>query len=57
MCLMHLQATASTKKAWELDKILALFHEEKGRHFNPIVVETFLQNLDEILRVKDKLPD
>lgn len=45
------------KKEWELDKILTFFHEEKGKHFDPIVVEAFIQNVDEILRVKNQLPD
>ena len=45
------------KKAWELDKILALFHEEKGKHFDPILVDAFIQNFNEIVSVRDKLAD
>ncbi len=45
------------KKAWELDKILNLFREEKGKHFDPNLVELFLDNLDEFLVIRDKYID
>lgn len=45
------------KKAWELDRILELFRQESGKHFDPRLVEILLKNLDEILRVRDMLPD
>lgn len=34
---------------------MTLFHEEKGKHFDPLVVEAFIQNIDKILRVKNRL--
>lgn len=45
------------KKAWELDKILELFKEEKGKHFDAKLVELFLQNIDEFLQIRDRYKD
>lgn len=45
------------KKAWELDKIIALFHEEKGKHFDPILVDLFLVNIDGFIKIRDQYSD
>ncbi len=45
------------KKAWELDRILELFKEEKGRHFDPDLVDLFFDNLDEFLKIRDEFRD
>ncbi len=45
------------KKAWDLDKILELFREEKGKHFDPELIDIFFDNLDEILEIRDSLKD
>ncbi len=45
------------KKAWELDKILELFKEENGKHFDPKLVLLFLNNLDKFLEIRDKHKD
>lgn len=45
------------KKAWELDRILNLFKEERGHHFDPKVVDTFMDKLPEILKVRDEYSD
>jgi len=45
------------KKAWELEKILALFKEESGKHFDPRVVELFLNNLEIFLEIRNKFKD
>ncbi|WP_418641128.1 response regulator [Sulfurimonas sp. ST-27] len=45
------------KKAWELEKILALFKEEKGKHFDPKLVDLFFDNLDKFLAIRDKFKD
>ena len=45
------------KKAWEDEKIFALFREERGRHFDPILVDIFFEHLDEFLSVRSKLKD
>lgn len=45
------------KKAWELDRILQLFQEERGEHFDPDVVDAFLKQLPAILRVREQYSD
>ncbi|MCD4668610.1 MAG: HD domain-containing protein [Sulfurimonas sp.] len=45
------------KKAWDLEKILNLFKEEKGKHFDPKLVELFLNNLDKFLLIRNKFQD
>jgi len=45
------------KKAWELDKILSLLKDERGKHFDPQIVDVFFENLDEILKVKEAYID
>ncbi|MBB1074191.1 DUF3369 domain-containing protein [Rhodoferax sp. 4810] len=37
------------KEPWPLERILELIKEEKGRHFDPRIVDLFFENLDEIL--------
>ncbi|GIQ68170.1 HD domain-containing phosphohydrolase [Xylanibacillus composti] len=45
------------KKAWELDRILNLFKEERGQHFDPQVVDVFMEQLPKILEVRDLYSD
>ena len=45
------------KKAWKLDKILKLFKEERGEHFDPILIDIFFENLDKFLEIRDKYQD
>lgn len=45
------------KKAWDLDRILNLFREESGRHFDPRLVERFFAILPDLLQVRDKYSD
>ena len=45
------------KKAWELERILDLFKEESGKHFDPQLVELFLNNLEKFLIIRDKFKD
>lgn len=41
------------KKAWELDRIIALFKEERAKHFDPTLIDLFLKNLDEFLEIQN----
>lgn len=45
------------KKAWPLEKILALFREERARQFDPELIDLFLDNLDEFLAIKAQFDD
>ncbi|WP_038086501.1 HD-GYP domain-containing protein [Tumebacillus flagellatus] len=45
------------KKAWELDRILELFREERGQHFDPDLVDIFFENLDKFVEIKETYQD
>jgi HD-GYP domain-containing protein (c-di-GMP phosphodiesterase class II) len=45
------------KKAWELDRIINLFREERGRHFDPKLVDVFMDELPRILEARDRYRD
>ena len=45
------------KKAWDMEKILNLFREEKGKHFDPKLTELFLDNIDEFITIRDMYTD
>lgn len=45
------------KKAWEDEKIFKLFQEEKGKQFDPKLVDIFFEHLDEFLAIRDKFQD
>jgi response regulator RpfG family c-di-GMP phosphodiesterase len=47
----------SYKEAWPLEKILDYFRAERGKHFDPVIVDTFFAKLDELLLVRDSFPD
>ncbi|MFP4564844.1 MAG: HD domain-containing phosphohydrolase [Spirochaetia bacterium] len=41
------------KKAWEMDKIVDLFKEERGEHFDPTLVDCFLKEFEGFLEIKE----
>ncbi len=45
------------KKAWDDEKIFKLFKEEKGKHFDPKLIDIFFDNLDQFLKIRDSLQD
>ena len=45
------------KKAWEDKRIFALFKEERGKHFDPKLVDIFFEHLDDFLKIRDKFKD
>ncbi|MFZ5375056.1 MAG: HD-GYP domain-containing protein, partial [Campylobacterota bacterium] len=45
------------KKAWTDEKIFALFNEERGRHFDPRLIDIFFAHLDEFLSIRERLRD
>ena len=45
------------KKAWELDKILNLFKKEREIHFDPNLIDLFLDNLDKFIEIRDTYKD
>jgi response regulator RpfG family c-di-GMP phosphodiesterase len=45
------------KQAWKLDRILTLFREDSGKHFDPELVDIFFDNLDEFLKIRSNFRD
>ena len=45
------------KEAWKLEKILDLFKEERGKHFEPKLVDLFIDNLDQFLLIRNRFKD
>jgi PAS domain S-box-containing protein len=45
------------KKAWDDEKIFALFKEERGKQFDPQLIDVFFENLDEFLRIRELFKD
>jgi putative nucleotidyltransferase with HDIG domain len=45
------------KKAWEDEQIFALLKEQKGKHFDPKLVDIFFEHLDEFCAIRDRYKD
>ena len=45
------------KKAWDDEKIFALFKEERAKHFDPKLVDIFFEHLDEFLKIRETFQD
>ncbi len=45
------------KPAWSLDAILDLLRRERGHHFDPALVDAFLEHLDRFLAVREQYAD
>jgi len=45
------------KKAWSIEKILNLFVNEKGKHFDPYLIDSFIENIELFLEVKKRFED
>lgn len=45
------------KKKWEFDKIIDYIKEQRGKQFDPEIVDIFLANLDEIKTIQSNLSD
>jgi len=42
------------KKAWDEERIFALLRAERGRHFDPKLVDIFFEHLDKFLYIRDE---
>ena len=45
------------KEAWKLERVLALFEEQKGKQFDPTLTQLLLNNIDEFMKIKEKYED
>lgn len=45
------------KPAWSIDDAVAFIRKESGKHFDPQVVTAFLDNLPQILQIRDRWAD
>ena len=45
------------KKAWDDEKIFALIKEERGKHFDPKLVDIFFNNLEDFLKIRETFKD
>ena len=45
------------KKAWPMDKIIELIINERGRHFDPKLVDMFMSNIDQFTEIANKFKD
>ncbi len=45
------------KKAWPLEKIFEFFKEQRGKHFDPNLVDIFFEHFDEINEIRLKYQD
>lgn len=45
------------RSAWSLEKTIAHMRNERGKHFDPRVLDVFLSSMDEMLAIRATLPD
>ncbi|WP_456322667.1 HD domain-containing phosphohydrolase [Hydrogenimonas sp.] len=45
------------KKKWPLDEVIAFMKEQRGKKFDPYLIDIFLENLDLFLQVREKQKD
>ncbi len=52
-----LSAERVYKAAWPIEKIERLFREERGRHFDPAIIDVFFAELPTLLEIRERLTD
>jgi len=45
------------KRAWTLEEIKEYFAEQRGKQFDPDLVDIFFSNIEEILQIREKFPE
>ncbi|MFT5836269.1 MAG: response regulator RpfG family c-di-GMP phosphodiesterase [Sulfurimonas sp.] len=45
------------KKAWDDEKIFNLLKQERGKHFDPKLVDIFFEKLEDFLKIRDSFTD
>jgi PAS domain S-box-containing protein len=45
------------KESWPMEKIIELIREERGKHFDPKLVDLFIDNLDQFIEISKQFSD
>lgn len=45
------------KEPWPMDKVLDFYRDEKGKIFDPKIVDVFLENIDKVIEIRERLRD
>jgi response regulator RpfG family c-di-GMP phosphodiesterase len=45
------------KKAWQAESIVNYLIQERGKQFDPKLVDVFIENFDEFIEISDRYPD
>ncbi len=45
------------KQAWSIEKVVETIQAESGKHFEPVMVDLLIENLAEIIEIKDRYLD
>ena len=45
------------KKAWELEKIFDYIKEERAKHFDPVLADIFLENIEKFSEIRERFKD
>lgn len=45
------------KKAWPIDKILSYMKEQRGKQFDPGLIDLFIANIDQFIAIRDEFYD
>ena len=52
-----LTSTRPYKNAWEIDDAFKLLIDEKGKHFDPILVDMFIKNKEEVITIFNRFKE
>lgn len=52
-----LTSTRPYKRAWSIDDAVAHMRAGRGQHFDPMLVDLFLDGLDEVLEIRDRFQE
>jgi len=45
------------KEAWPLDKVITELKSQEGKHFDPKLLNLFLDNINEVIKIIESYPD
>ncbi len=45
------------KDKWPVDQVIAFIREQRGLRFDPCLVDIFMENLDEFIKINEEYPD